>query len=595
MTTKFELQKLTGGDSFNTVNTYVAPTPPVAPPAHFVVPIPSYVGAPGTYFAIPSTNTPDAAMEPVYAPGSTYSYHPFDLWGGGAWSEDLQALVIRSSGHTGNNVQCALRAQFALDYSSITWITSNNPVVAQLESDVDLLSGLTPDGSIGAPHSYQGLMIRPVADGGGPSLLAPWWAGTSPGNFVAQLDLSVKTGGYGYYEEVTYVDPMSMNGGVTAGLYPTFAYWKGRGIFGENYGNDVGCMFVDLNGVRSMFPALTGNYSGAMQLIDHINNHRIAIGCAGNGAAGIYLSIHELTGSNAGAYHSISTTGDLPGGPMECGRCAFRHWESYDKIVGYYEASPDGIPKLVVISPPTSGSRLTNAWTVQIQSITRKPGDTVAPATPPMANNSLWGKAAIVTAIDSYVIAPTAAVGMIGIRPSFATGNQTPPVSGPTSAPTPTSAPAATPAPAPLPSQPPTAAPTSAPTSAPTPAPTGGPTSAPTSAPTGSPTTAPTSAPTTAPTPAPTRSVMVQLQAQSSASVASLTGLKYAVFAETHPDLFNAPIVKGANAGTDPSGNCTITVPSGIASGAVVWVDITDSTGSPSFQHRYFGGPVTVS
>jgi hypothetical protein len=92
-----------------------------------------------------------------------------------------------------------------------------------------------------------------------------------------------------------------------------------------------------------------------------------------------------------------------------------------------------------------------------------------------------------------------------------------------------------------------------------------------------------------------TRTVTINLVDVAGAAVASLTGLKWAFFANVTPDLFVAPEAKGAVETTDASGVNVISFTSALAPGATGWLTITDSDGSATTIHKAFSGPVVVA
>jgi len=97
---------------------------------------------------------------------------------------------------------------------------------------------------------------------------------------------------------------------------------------------------------------------------------------------------------------------------------------------------------------------------------------------------------------------------------------------------------------------------------------------------------------------APPASVSITLTTDGTTPAASLTGLKWAFFDQVTPDLFAAPVAKGAVESTDGSGVLVLDITgSALAPGAVGWLVVTNSDGttSQSPAHKLFAGPVTVS
>lgn len=77
--------------------------------------------------------------------------------------------------------------------------------------------------------------------------------------------------------------------------------------------------------------------------------------------------------------------------------------------------------------------------------------------------------------------------------------------------------------------------------------------------------------------------------------MSSLTDLKWAVFNQTTPDLFTAPIATGSAETTDESGNLVIDLTDlGLTVGTIVWLIVTNSNGNPTVPWREFSGPLLV-
>lgn len=405
------------------------PAPPAATPAPVASgALQSFVGPPLTYFGVPQTNAPKDAVPAMYQ-GISDETRPFDIWGGAAWLKELRAFLLRADGHEITNFQCTLQARFAEDYSSVTWRCTNAP--RQAYNETDIVGGFMPDGTEEGDHPYLGLSALSTADGG-PALLNAFIAGSAFPNMIVKLDVEADEGGYSFFADVTADNPIKFeqwaNGpSFSAGTYPISCMWEGHGLFVAQEGPATdGDILVKFDGTRELHPSLTGNYRNGFHLIDVPNQHRVGFsgGKTSQGAA-FSVIIEELTGPNAGTVHTVPIIGDTIGLPDGAGgqwfqpdRCALDHAVEYDRFVGYFEDSPDGVAKLMEFTP--GANRLTDPWTLKLQNVTRKTGDTVASDAPPKAVNSLWSKGKWIGRLDSYVIAPSSA-GLVGIRPSFAT------------------------------------------------------------------------------------------------------------------------------------------------------------------------------
>jgi hypothetical protein len=92
-----------------------------------------------------------------------------------------------------------------------------------------------------------------------------------------------------------------------------------------------------------------------------------------------------------------------------------------------------------------------------------------------------------------------------------------------------------------------------------------------------------------------TVTVVVQLDDMDGQPRANMTGLRWAWFDQSIPDLFTAPAEKGAGESTDATGTFKITLyASALASGETGWLIVTDSEGDPLADHNAFSGPVAV-
>ena len=88
----------------------------------------------------------------------------------------------------------------------------------------------------------------------------------------------------------------------------------------------------------------------------------------------------------------------------------------------------------------------------------------------------------------------------------------------------------------------------------------------------------------------------ITLQSQLGVLSANLTGLKWAFFDQSTPDLLAAPTAKGAVETTDASGVLVLNIAgTSLAPGAVGWLVVSDSDGTVGMTHKAFSGPVVVS
>lgn len=74
--------------------------------------------------------------------------------------------------------------------------------------------------------------------------------------------------------------------------------------------------------------------------------------------------------------------------------------------------------------------------------------------------------------------------------------------------------------------------------------------------------------------------INVTLQSRDDIPLASLPNLKWALFAQATPDLFAAPVAKGANVSTSAAGAVSIAVPAATVPAGRYWLTLTDSDGT---------------
>lgn len=94
------------------------------------------------------------------------------------------------------------------------------------------------------------------------------------------------------------------------------------------------------------------------------------------------------------------------------------------------------------------------------------------------------------------------------------------------------------------------------------------------------------------------RKVTLPLVDVTGAALASLSGIKWALFDNVTPDALVAPTARGTGAVTDASGNLLLLIPNtGVAVGGTGWLVISNSDGtvSQSPVAKAFSGPVVVS
>lgn len=77
--------------------------------------------------------------------------------------------------------------------------------------------------------------------------------------------------------------------------------------------------------------------------------------------------------------------------------------------------------------------------------------------------------------------------------------------------------------------------------------------------------------------------------------LASLTGLKWAWFDQARPDIFSAPVDKGAAGTTTSRGVFKVLLKNTkLKAGQVGWLEVTNSDGNPAAAYSAFSGPITL-
>ena len=132
-----------------------------APPPQQTAGLPSWVPPPGYFGNIPFTNTADSVM-PAFTTAS--SADPvFTFWNGAIYVPEYStfgAMAYHGAGHG-----TVLDGVFLADLTSLTWRFVNGSTQLWSETNFDQY-GMRPDGSVFAPHMYQGCQRMPVAWGG---------------------------------------------------------------------------------------------------------------------------------------------------------------------------------------------------------------------------------------------------------------------------------------------------------------------------------------------------------------------------------------------------------------------------------------------
>lgn len=566
MTAKWRVRNVSSAASWGLREAVASPPPaPSPPPAG----LPSWVPDYGFHSTVPilAGHMPADVFPSIYS--STDSPDPFiDFNASLALLGGTTKLGMFSSGHHSDGVN--FTSSYVLDYSIPGWSTCNDSTSLHSETDPpDHGDNIFADNSVMTGHGYTGHVATPMS---WPTqgFCQVFFGGSAYPNNVFLRPIASKIGG------VTRMNSAPINDGTgqTAGSYPSACTWEfGGGVFMSGIAN--GQLYTPLiksdGSIDTSYPGVGGNYSGNCLVVDERHQLLMAVNGYYSGTGSVSLNIVDLASKTPHSGIPVTNGAALMGNPdassVEPYRCSWTWSVERDCAFGVTAQYFDPITfaysvKVLRLRPPATGSRLdpSNPWICEDITTTHWPSDPVSgaltslglPANPPSSNLVMprW-----VGALDSIIYVTQYGQKPQVIRPIAGGGPDpgVPPPPGPPPTPSPSPAPAPAPAPSPSP--------------APSPAP----------APSG-------------------RSISVQLQNQAGAPAASLSGLRYAWFDQSHPDLFAAPVLQGAGGTTDSSGVFHLTLTgTALTAGQVGWLDITNSTGNVAVYHVYFGGPVTVA
>lgn len=384
--------------------------------------IPAWVPPAGYFADVPMLNTPYDVTPALYVGDPMGMSSQFLDWGGSAVLRDyspLGAQVYYASGHEASvdqlNVQCAL----ICDFSTLKWSTSNVPLGRNPLASV-LPTGLFPDGTPYAPHTYLGLQELPSAWGGGirGSLVSFFWAGNMFPNSINILDVSKANNGYTQLKttQSENADPTKVRFGrlsLDAGAYPISVIdlarqgWWVSCIGGADY-----TLFVSKTGDIKQYPALGGNLANGSMVNCTSLNLLVAIDGgynSGPGATSAYRTLH-IRNLVTGEVTKTSTLGTVPStsagyggapGSFNCPDVMGLQWvDELGCVVGFDQTtSPPTVAKL---TPPKTNAA-TDPWTWSAIKLQHWPND--ATGSPELRNvrNGVWSKFRWIPSLHAFV------------------------------------------------------------------------------------------------------------------------------------------------------------------------------------------------
>jgi hypothetical protein len=384
--------------------------------------IPAWVPPAGYFADVPMLNNPYDVTPSMYAGDSMGLNSQFIDWGGSAILRDfspLGAQVFYASGHessmTQPNIQCAL----ICDFSTLTWSVSNLPA-APNSSSMLLPTGMFPDGTPYAPHTYLGLQEMPAAWGGGKrgSLVSFFWAGSSYVNRINVLDVSKGTGGYSQMntKQSENLDPTRIRFsrvGTDAGTYPiTVIDLVRQGWWVAASGAADYTLFVSKTGDIKQYPALGGNMAnGTMVNCTGLN---LLMGIdggyhAGPTATNAYRTLY-IRNLVTGAVTTNTTLGTVPstsdgygGEPGSFNRpdvMGLQWVEELGCVVGFDQSTTP--PTVVKLTPPKVNPA-SEPWTWSTLTLQHWPNDKIGSPDLRVVTNSVWSKFRWVPALQAFV------------------------------------------------------------------------------------------------------------------------------------------------------------------------------------------------
>jgi hypothetical protein len=288
---------------------------------------------------------------------------PFNLWSGGVWSKDFSsrgAYTIHGSGHGSQN-EAGWGGVWHFDLDDLTWKGSNVPPEPLLEDYTGQYyniygeyqkAGTTAAGHTYVPHTYDGLVYQPAANGGGTkgSLIRCSLAGSNYQRAVHQFDVSMASA-----PAVRRIDSL-----VVTDSYPCAAADPAHNCFWYIGGSGAGPLmkisFGDFS--YTLYPGKDfGSYGNQnMMYIPAPYDCLLAVGTVGS-YPDLTMAVHvcPFVGGEPQGWTRVTTTGTPPADTRAGGV-----WSTLlNQVVSYNATGSYVVHKL---APPASGSLTTGTW-----------------------------------------------------------------------------------------------------------------------------------------------------------------------------------------------------------------------------------------
>lgn len=371
-----------------------APSPepaPAPPPAPYDGPLPAWVPPVGS-FANLGTHTLLAAKPPAW-PNSD-SGGPFANWSSAVYAPGFSALgafVVHGSGHL--SMGAALwGGTWCFDLDTLKWVGRNVPGAALVEGVTQLNSfGESAETATAGhpypPHTYDGLIYQPPANGGGTNgaLIRVSTAGAPFGTPVHRFDLSSSTAA-----------PRRVIDAIGGNSYPASAADLSRNGFWYLSGNGNGPLrfvsFADWS-IKS-YPIAGYNQYGNQSLIylpapwDCL----VGMGSADSHGANFGVYVCPIVNNVPQGFQRVSPIG-APPADRRCGG----QWSTILSCIVSYEAA--GSKQVHRLRPPEPAKLLSGEWGWSSETLTGVNG-----ATPSRGiDNGAWGRFVEVPAARCFI------------------------------------------------------------------------------------------------------------------------------------------------------------------------------------------------
>lgn len=380
--------------SFAAVSGATIHAPPVAPSS-----APAWVPPFGYFADVPMLNNAQDVTPTIYQASDAYKV--FSRYNGSAFLGDYSALGAQAyygAGHESSSAELNIQLALTCDFSSLLWHSSNAPVAANAASVFSATTGLAPDGTPYAAHTYNCLQAFPASFGGSKSKFVFVGQVGVPSNdtWVYALDVDQPTNGYARIvtTQAQYSNPAKLAFNTAFASNPYLMTVIDEGKLGwwaaVNTGPASYLLFIAGDGTVTQYPALSGNNDLAGMIVVPSMDLLINIdgGNPSNGTAYRRLNMRNRT---TGALTTSQTLGPVPGNMDYSGVAGNARYninslglqwvEELGCAVGLdFLTIPQGPPTVVKLTPPASNPA-TGQWTWSTVAVQHWPSDTTGAAT----------------------------------------------------------------------------------------------------------------------------------------------------------------------------------------------------------------------